>query len=237
MRAGLHTTVQDEGRWGYQHLGVPVGGALDLAALHRANALVGNPPGEAALEVTLVGLHGARGDGPARRGHRRAFRPACERRADGPGHRAEAVAWRRTGARRAATAAHGPTWRCAVASTCRWSSAAGVRGRCCRGAARCRTARGCPSARESSDPSAWRPVAARQRQSRCCACCPDRMSPGAPDVLAALVRRHVSRHVRRPAAWPTRSRGQPCRSSCPGVRRAARSPVHCKSCRPGCPCC
>jgi biotin-dependent carboxylase-like uncharacterized protein len=54
-RAGLHTTVQDEGRWGYQHLGVPVGGALDLDALHRANGLVGNLPGEAALEVTLVG--------------------------------------------------------------------------------------------------------------------------------------------------------------------------------------
>lgn len=55
VRAGLHTTVQDGGRWGYQHLGVPVGGALDMAALHRANALVGNAAGEAALEVTLVG--------------------------------------------------------------------------------------------------------------------------------------------------------------------------------------
>ena len=48
-------TVQDEGRWGHQHLGVPVGGALDLDALRRANTLVGNAPGEAALEVTLVG--------------------------------------------------------------------------------------------------------------------------------------------------------------------------------------
>ena len=55
VRAGLHTTVQDEGRWGHQHLGVPVGGALDLDALRRANALVGNAPDEAALEVTLVG--------------------------------------------------------------------------------------------------------------------------------------------------------------------------------------
>lgn len=55
VRAGLHTTVQDEGRWGHQHLGVPVGGALDLDALRRANTLVGNAPGEAALEVTLVG--------------------------------------------------------------------------------------------------------------------------------------------------------------------------------------
>ena len=55
VRAGLHTTVQDAGRWGYQHLGVPVGGALDLDALRRANTLVGNAPDEAALEVTLVG--------------------------------------------------------------------------------------------------------------------------------------------------------------------------------------
>lgn len=55
VRAGLHTTMQDEGRWGLQHLGVPVGGALDLPALHRANAIVGNAPAEAALEITLVG--------------------------------------------------------------------------------------------------------------------------------------------------------------------------------------
>ena len=55
VRAGLHTTVQDAGRWGHQHLGVPVGGALDLDSLRRANTLVGNAPGDAALEVTLVG--------------------------------------------------------------------------------------------------------------------------------------------------------------------------------------
>ena len=55
VRAGLHTTVQDGGRWGLQHLGVPVGGALDVVALRCANGLVGNDPLEAALEVTLVG--------------------------------------------------------------------------------------------------------------------------------------------------------------------------------------
>ena len=55
VRAGLHTTIQDEGRWGHQHFGVPVGGALDTEALRRANTLVGNATGEAALEVTLVG--------------------------------------------------------------------------------------------------------------------------------------------------------------------------------------
>lgn len=55
VRAGLHTTLQDGGRWGLQHLGVPVGGALDLAALSRANALVGNADHEVALEATLGG--------------------------------------------------------------------------------------------------------------------------------------------------------------------------------------
>ncbi|HTV03029.1 MAG TPA: biotin-dependent carboxyltransferase family protein [Luteitalea sp.] len=55
VRAGLHTTVQDDGRWGHQHLGVPVGGALDQDALRRANVLVGNAAGEAVLEVTLTG--------------------------------------------------------------------------------------------------------------------------------------------------------------------------------------
>ena len=54
-RAGVHTTVQDAGRWGYQHLGVPVGGALDRDALRQANWLVGNAPDESVLEVTLVG--------------------------------------------------------------------------------------------------------------------------------------------------------------------------------------
>jgi KipI family sensor histidine kinase inhibitor len=52
---GLLTTIQDEGRWGYQHLGVPVSGALDRVSHRRANLLVGNDPGAATLEVTLAG--------------------------------------------------------------------------------------------------------------------------------------------------------------------------------------
>ena len=54
-RAGLHTTLQDDGRWGWQDVGVPVGGALDRDASRRANVLVGNEPDEAALEITLTG--------------------------------------------------------------------------------------------------------------------------------------------------------------------------------------
>ncbi len=52
---GLLTTVQDGGRWGYQHLGVPVAGPMDPVSHRVANLLVGNPPDRATLEVTLVG--------------------------------------------------------------------------------------------------------------------------------------------------------------------------------------
>ena len=44
LAPGLMTTLQDLGRRGYQSLGIPVSGALDLVALAAANALVGNPP-------------------------------------------------------------------------------------------------------------------------------------------------------------------------------------------------
>jgi biotin-dependent carboxylase-like uncharacterized protein len=55
VRSGPLTTVQDRGRPGYAHLGVPRSGALDLPALRRANALVGNPETAAVLETTLLG--------------------------------------------------------------------------------------------------------------------------------------------------------------------------------------
>jgi antagonist of KipI len=52
---GLLTTVQDLGRTGCQHLGVPVSGAMDRFALMAANRLVGNPPGAAGLEALWLG--------------------------------------------------------------------------------------------------------------------------------------------------------------------------------------
>ncbi|MFZ1102970.1 MAG: biotin-dependent carboxyltransferase family protein [Hyphomicrobiaceae bacterium] len=52
---GLMTTLQDLGRSGYQHLGIPVSGALDAVALRAANAIVGNPPGMGALEIAYQG--------------------------------------------------------------------------------------------------------------------------------------------------------------------------------------
>ncbi|MEV5510586.1 biotin-dependent carboxyltransferase family protein [Streptomyces orinoci] len=55
VRAGALTTVQDLGRTGYAHLGVPRGGALDQRAHRLANRLVGNPEEAATLETTLTG--------------------------------------------------------------------------------------------------------------------------------------------------------------------------------------
>ena len=55
VRPGMLTTVQDLGRWGHQHLGVPVAGPMDWYAHRQANRLVGNPDEAAALEVTLIG--------------------------------------------------------------------------------------------------------------------------------------------------------------------------------------
>jgi biotin-dependent carboxylase-like uncharacterized protein len=55
LAPGFHTTVQDLGRPGYQAIGVPPSGALDSFSLQLANALVGNRPGAAALEILLTG--------------------------------------------------------------------------------------------------------------------------------------------------------------------------------------
>ena len=52
---GLATTVQDLGRPGYYHLGIPLSGAMDRLALVAANLLVGNDAGAAGLEAVFLG--------------------------------------------------------------------------------------------------------------------------------------------------------------------------------------
>jgi antagonist of KipI len=52
---GMLTTIQDQGRWGWQSRGVPVAGPMDLYAHRLANTMVGNESDCATLEVTLVG--------------------------------------------------------------------------------------------------------------------------------------------------------------------------------------
>ncbi|MGE0212954.1 MAG: biotin-dependent carboxyltransferase family protein [Parvibaculaceae bacterium] len=55
LNPGLSTTVQDLGRPGYFHLGIPIGGAMDRLAMRAANLLVGNDEGAAGLEAVFVG--------------------------------------------------------------------------------------------------------------------------------------------------------------------------------------
>ncbi|MFF5146765.1 biotin-dependent carboxyltransferase family protein [Streptomyces sp. NPDC013157] len=55
VRAGALTTVQDRGRPGHAHLGVPRSGALDAPAAALVNRLTGNAPDAAVLETTLNG--------------------------------------------------------------------------------------------------------------------------------------------------------------------------------------
>lgn len=54
--SGPLTTVQDAGRPGWAHLGVPRAGALDRPAAELANRLVGNDTAAAVLETTLGGV-------------------------------------------------------------------------------------------------------------------------------------------------------------------------------------
>jgi biotin-dependent carboxylase-like uncharacterized protein len=64
LEPGLFTTVQDLGRDGLGHLGVPTAGAADTFSLRVANRLVGNADGTAALEMTGQGA-ALRFDAPA----------------------------------------------------------------------------------------------------------------------------------------------------------------------------
>ncbi|MCP4381773.1 MAG: biotin-dependent carboxyltransferase [Hyphomicrobiales bacterium] len=55
IKPGLLTTIQDLGRPGYFHLGIPISGAMDRLSLRAANLLVGNDEGAAALESVFMG--------------------------------------------------------------------------------------------------------------------------------------------------------------------------------------
>ncbi len=54
LHAGMMSSFQDLGRFGYRNRGVPVSGAMDQHAMRLANALVGNAADEAVVEFALV---------------------------------------------------------------------------------------------------------------------------------------------------------------------------------------
>lgn len=53
IKAGIADSIQDAGRFGYQHLGINPNGAMDLNAMKIANALVGNALDEAVIEMSF----------------------------------------------------------------------------------------------------------------------------------------------------------------------------------------
>ncbi|MER6988860.1 biotin-dependent carboxyltransferase family protein [Saccharopolyspora hirsuta] len=54
-KPGLLTSVQDQGRSGYYHLGIPPSGAMDQLSFRAANLLLGNDETAAVLECALMG--------------------------------------------------------------------------------------------------------------------------------------------------------------------------------------
>lgn len=51
IKAGILDTIQDAGRFGFQHLGINPSGAMDKYSMQVANLLVGNDPCEAVIEM------------------------------------------------------------------------------------------------------------------------------------------------------------------------------------------
>lgn len=54
--AGPHVSIQDHGRPGLMRYGVPASGPMDRKSFVLANAALGNPPGQAGIEISLGGL-------------------------------------------------------------------------------------------------------------------------------------------------------------------------------------
>src|ERR1044071_6974758 len=51
IKQGLLDTIQDEGRFGFQHLGINPGGSMDVVAASVANMLAGNPKNAPVIEL------------------------------------------------------------------------------------------------------------------------------------------------------------------------------------------
>ncbi len=55
LNTGLWSSIQDQGRFGFRHLGIPVSGVMDKRSANLANLLLNNPPQTAVMEITLNG--------------------------------------------------------------------------------------------------------------------------------------------------------------------------------------
>jgi len=55
LKAGMLTSIQDLGRFGYQNQGIGTSGVMDVRSFKIANLLLDNPENEAVIEFTLIG--------------------------------------------------------------------------------------------------------------------------------------------------------------------------------------
>ncbi len=55
LKPGLHTSIQDGGRVGFQDKGIPKSGFMDTQSAHLANLLVNNPPNTSLIEMSFLG--------------------------------------------------------------------------------------------------------------------------------------------------------------------------------------
>jgi len=56
INPGIHTTIQDCGRYGFMKYGIPTSGAMDQYSYQVGNLLLGNSDNSASLEITSHGL-------------------------------------------------------------------------------------------------------------------------------------------------------------------------------------
>ena len=56
IKAGILSTVQDQGRPGLAYYAIPQSGAADLQSMQLANSLLGNNPDNPVIECTLMGI-------------------------------------------------------------------------------------------------------------------------------------------------------------------------------------
>lgn len=55
ITSGIYSTIQDNGRYGFRDIGVPVSGFMDCQSANLANAMLNNPPDSAVIESAIVG--------------------------------------------------------------------------------------------------------------------------------------------------------------------------------------
>ncbi|WP_296313388.1 biotin-dependent carboxyltransferase family protein [Winogradskyella sp. UBA3174] len=55
MKSGFYSSIQDAGRFGYRHYGVPVSGSMDSYSSQFANLIIGNNSEASVMEMTMTG--------------------------------------------------------------------------------------------------------------------------------------------------------------------------------------